>query len=227
MCTPAQEAEAEQAESEDRPPATGDDDLRQAVTVFMTERPQLVRLAHRVLGRGAAAEDVVQEAWVRWQRTDRRAVDNPAAFLATVTTRLAINVRQAAATRHETTDVQRLPDRADPASSPETTAETGEALALALRVLLERLGPAERAAFILRTGFDYPYPQVAEVLALNAPHVRQLVSRARARLRSPGRRPVGPDEHRRLVRAFVTATEAGELVELERLLATDAGRRAG
>lgn len=209
------------------PPSPREGEPDRATTVFLAQRPQLIRIASRVLGDAGTAEDVVQEAWVRWQRTDRRAVANPAAFLATVTTRLAINVLQAAATRHETTGTPWLPDRADPASSPETTAEAGESVALALHVLLERLSPAERAAFILRTGFDYPYPQVAEVLALNAPHARQLVSRARARLHSPRRRTVGRDEHRRLVRAFVTATRAGELVELERLLATDVGRRAG
>lgn len=208
-----------------RPPRGRDDELDRATTVFLAQRPQLIRIAHRFLGGTGLAEDVVQEAWVRWQRTAGRVVDPPA-FLATVTSRLAINALQSAPARHETTGTGRQEVLVDPAGAPETRAEVRESVELALRLLLERLDPAERAAFILRTGFGYPYPEIARLLDLNAVHARQLVSRARAHLRSPRRRPVGRDEHRRLLRAFGTASSAGEFAELETLLAADLGRSA-
>jgi RNA polymerase sigma-70 factor (ECF subfamily) len=196
-------------------------DLEEAVAVFMAHRPQLVAIAHRVLGSAGDAEDVVQEAWVRWQRTDRRAVRNPAGFLATATSRLAINVLQSARTRHETAASGWVEDVADPGSGTESSAERSEAVEMALHVLLERLTSAERAAFVLRKGFDYPYSTVAALLRLSEPNARQLVSRARARIRADVRRPVGLEGRRRLVHAFAAAARAGEFAELEMLLAAD------
>jgi RNA polymerase sigma-70 factor, ECF subfamily len=202
--------------------------LASAVAVYVAQRPRLFKIAYRILGSVAEAEDVVQEVWVRWQCTDRTLVNNPPAFLATATSRLAINVLQAARTRHEAAVTPWLEDLADsaahPGAGPEATAERTEAVDLALHLLMERLNPAERAAYLLRNGFDYPYRKIAAVLHLGAANARQLVSRAHRRLHSPRRQPVSSETHRRLVRAFVSAAQAGEFAELETLLAADIAR---
>jgi RNA polymerase sigma-70 factor (ECF subfamily) len=204
-----------------------------AVAVYLAQRPRLLRIAYRVLGDAAEADDVVQEVWLRWQRTDRTVVQNPAAFLATTTSRLAINVRQAARTRHESAGTPWLDEvaapaaRADRADGPEVAVERTEAAALALRLLLERLTAAERAAYVLRNGLDYPYGRISAVLDLSTANSRQLVSRAHRRLRSAHRQPVSAETHRRLVRAFLSASRAGEVAELEALLSAEvAGARA-
>lgn len=225
--TPAALVEAPTGrEVENHSPTPREIDLQQAVVIFLAQRPQLFKIAYRILGSAGEAEDVVQETWVRWQRTERRVVNNPPGFLATATSRLAINVLQSARTRHETAVTPWQKELVDPDSSPETTAERTETVELVLHVLLERLSPAERAAYVLRKGFDYPYPKVATVLHLSAPNARQLVSRAHARIHCPRRQPVSLDVHRRLVRAFVTAAEAGEFTDLETLLEADIGRAA-
>lgn len=219
-------AEAPCRDAGDLPPTTCDIDLPQAVALFMIHRPQLFTLARKILGNAPEAEDVVQETWLRWQRADRRGVTNPPGFLVTAASRLAINVLQSARSRHEAAVTPTLENAADGRIGPETTAERTEAVERSIHVLLERLTPAERGAYVLRKGFDYPYPEVADVLGLSAPNARQLVSRARARIRSAGRRPVSVDAHRRLVRAFLTAARAGEFTELETLLAADIRRTA-
>ncbi len=208
------------------PPTPKDLDLQRALVIFTAHRPQLFRIAHRILGSASEAEDVVQETWLRWQRTDRRVVNNPPGFLATAASRLAINVLQSARARHETAFTPWLENVADPIPGAETTAERTEAVEVALRILLERLSPAERAAYVLRKGFDYPYPKVAAVLRLSAPNARQLVSRADARIHSSRRQSVSLGTHRRLVRAFVAAARSGEFAELEALLAADIRRPA-
>ncbi|SOD98752.1 sigma-70 family RNA polymerase sigma factor [Blastococcus haudaquaticus] len=199
-----------------RPPR--DDDLRQAVVVFMAQRPHLLATVRRILGSASEAEDVVQETWLRWQRTDRRTVANPPAFLATAATRLAINTIQSARSRREAPSTPWLDDVALPAGDAESTAERAEAVELALRVVLERLTPAERAAYVLRTGFDYPYADIASALRRSAPNARQLVSRAHTRILSGAGRPVSAGAHRQLVGAFTAAARNGEFTRLEALL---------
>ena len=201
-----------------------DDELQKAVSIFLAHRRQLVKIAYGVLGNLEDAEDVVQEAWIRWQRTDRGVVDNPAAFLATVTIRLAINLLQSARTRHETA-APLLEDVVDPVTTVETAAERTEAVERVLCALLQTLSPAERAAYILRKGFDYPYRQVGEVLQLSTANARQLVCRAHSRLQSSPRRDATSDTRRQLVHAFVVAARAGELTGLENLLAAEISAR--
>ena len=149
-------------------------------TAFEAVRPRLFGIAHRIAG--ADADDVVQDAWIRWQATDRRDVRDSAAFLTTATTRLALNVVRSARARHETAGGGWLPDPADPSADPAVDVERDEALGLAVRTMRERLSPTERAAFVLREGYDYPYRQIAETLGLSEPNARQLVVRARVRL---------------------------------------------
>ncbi|WP_203978341.1 RNA polymerase sigma-70 factor [Planotetraspora silvatica] len=195
--------------------------LDQAASVFLGLRPRLFGIAYRMLGSSADAEDIVQEVWVRWQATDRTAVLDPAAFLATATTRLAINVAQSARKRRETYIGPWLPEPVDTSADPEAGAERGEELELAVMLLLERLSPTERAAYVLRESFDYPYGQIAAILKMSEPNTRQLVSRARKRIAAERRTPVSSAAHRRLLTAFLAAAQTGDLAVLEELFAAD------
>src|SRR5262249_33858638 len=127
-----------------------------ALSAFVRARPRLFGIAYRMLGSAAEAEDIVQDAWLRWQATDRSAVLDAAAFLATTTTRLALNVVQSARSSRETYVGPWLPEPVDTSADPHLGAERGEALGLAVLVLMEKLSPMERAAYVLREAFDYP-----------------------------------------------------------------------
>jgi len=195
--------------------------LDTALATFAATRPRLFGIAYRMLGSVAEAEDIVQETWVRWQGTDRTVVENPPAFLATITTRLAMNLAQSAHARHETYVGPWLPDPIDTSADPELGAERGEALQYAVLLLLEKLTPAERAAYVLREAFDYPYLLIADIVQATEPTARKLVSRARKHLAAERRRPAPAPEHRRLLDAFLTAAQSGDIVGLERLFAAD------
>jgi RNA polymerase sigma-70 factor (ECF subfamily) len=190
--------------------------------LFQTVRPRLFGIAYRVLGSASEADDVVQETWIRWQRTDRSNVRDATAFLATTTTRLAINVTQSARARRETDIGLQHADPVDAAANPSLDAERAEALESAVRVLMEKLSPAERAAYVLREAFDYSYRHISRVLALSETNARQLVTRARRRLGGDHRRPFGAAEHQRVLDAFVAAAQRGELATLEQVLAAGA-----
>ncbi|MET9969534.1 RNA polymerase sigma-70 factor [Streptomyces sp. NPDC006356] len=203
---------------------TGSDDtdsLDQAAQQFMAARPQLFGIAYRILGSAVEAEDVVQEAWVRWQNTDRTVVKEPTAFLATVTSRLAINVAQSARMRRESYTGPWLPEPVDTRADPQLGAERAEALDLAVLLLLEKLNPVERAAYVLREAFDYPYKRIADILETNEAHTRQLVTRARKHLAAERRQPVGDGVHRRLLAVFLDAARTGSLSVLEGVLTDD------
>jgi RNA polymerase sigma-70 factor, ECF subfamily len=185
---------------------------------FVHARPRLFGIAQRVLGSAADADDVVQEAWIRWLHTDRSQVRDPAAFLATTTTRLALNVGQTARVRHETDIGPRALNAVDPAADPVVDAERGEALERALWTVLERLSRTERAVYVLREAFDYPHRRIAEAVGLSDANARQLVRRARRRIAGEPRWTVDAGEHERLVDAFVAAARTGDLARLERAL---------
>jgi RNA polymerase sigma factor (sigma-70 family) len=148
------------------------------LSAFLNVRPRLLGIACRMLGSAAAAEDIVQDVWVRWQTTDRSVVRDPPAFLATTTTRLAINVIKSARSRRETYMGPSLPEPVDTSADPALGAERSEALQFAV-VLLERLSPMQRAAYVLREAFDYSYREIADILRLEEANARQLVTRAR------------------------------------------------
>ncbi|MFH8738372.1 RNA polymerase sigma-70 factor [Streptomyces sp. NBC_01003] len=202
------------------PPA--DDALDGAVSVFVGLRPRLFGIAYRVLGSAVEAEDVVQEVWLRWQKTDRSVVVSPAAFLSSTTTRLAINVAQSARVRRETYIGPWLPEPVDTSSDPEVGAQRAEALELAILLVLEKLTPTERAAYVLREAFDYAYAEIAEILQLTVVNVRKIVSRARTHLGAEQRGSVDAAEHRRLLETFVAAAQNGDIASLEALLTPDA-----
>lgn len=152
---------------------------------------------------------------------NRSVVHDPTAYLATTTTRLAINLTQSARSRREAYVGTWLPEPIDTSADPRVGAERGEALELAVLLLLEKLGPTERAAYILREAFDYSYEQIAEVLQLSEDNARQLVSRARKHITDGRRRPVSSADQRRLLDVFIAAARQGDLPALEGLLASD------
>ncbi|RAY11575.1 RNA polymerase subunit sigma-24 [Actinomadura craniellae] len=193
----------------------------EALDHFLGLRPRLFGIAYRILGSSAEAEDIVQEVWLRWQTTDRSVVVAPPAFLATMTTRLAINAAQSARRRREKYVGPWLPEPVDTSADPTAGAETGEALELAVLLLLERLSPTERAAYVLRESFDYPYGQIADILQLTDANARQLVSRARKHISAQRRRPVSTSAHRRLLKTFLAAARRGDLAALEELFAEE------
>lgn len=192
-----------------------------ALTEFVKARPRLFGIAYRILGSAAEAEDIVQDAWLRWQAVDRKTVLDPSAFLATTTTRLAINVAQSARSRHETYIGPWLPEPVDTSTDSQLGAERGQALEFAVLLLLEKLSPAERAAYVLREAFDYPYRQIADILQLEEANTRQLVVRARQHIADGRRTPVSSSEQRRLLDAFIGAAQTGDLAALEGLFASD------
>ena len=198
------------------------DDLDEAVAIFNEVRPRLMGIAYRMLGSHSEAEDLVQEVWLRWQAADRSAVVSPVAYLSTAVTRLAINASQSARARRETYIGPWLPEPVDTSADPTLGAERGEALSFAVLLVLERLSPTERAAYILREAFDYPYDELAAILQSTEGAVRQLVSRARKRIRAERRTEISGSQQRTLLTAFVAAARSGDLAALEQLLAKDA-----
>jgi RNA polymerase sigma-70 factor (ECF subfamily) len=193
------------------------DTLDEAAAVFMGMRPRLFGIAYRMLGSATEAEDLVQDVWLRWQGTDRRLVQNPAAFLATVTTRLAINELQSARVRRETYIGPWLPEPVDTSADPYLGAERGAALEFATLLLMEKLSAHERAAYVLREAFDYPYGRIAQILQSTEPAVRQLVSRARKHVTGERRTPVSADAQKEMLTAFIAAARTGDMGALEQL----------
>ena len=191
------------------------------LSAFTEIRPRLFAIAYRILQSTAEAEDVVQEVWLRWQQTNRSAVQDVPAFLATTTTRLCLNIVQSARSRCETFVGPWLPETVDTQSDPELGAIRGAGLKLAIMMLLERLSPAERAVYILREAFDYSYRQIAEILRIAEANSRQLVVRARKHLAEGRRATVTPTEQKRLLDTFIHAAQKGNLTALEVFLARD------
>jgi RNA polymerase sigma-70 factor (ECF subfamily) len=191
------------------------------VSTFERVRPRLFGIAYRMLGSAAEAEDIVQDAWLRWQGTDRSAVIDPPAFLATATTRLAITFAQSAHSRRETYIGPWLPEPVDTSGDPRVGAERAEALEFAVLLLLEKLSPTERAAYVLREAFDYSYDQIAHTIRSSEANARQLVTRARKHISEGRRKAVSSYEQKRLLNAFVVASQKGDLPALEKLFTSD------
>lgn len=202
-------------------PAADAGDMDSAVDVFEQHRRRIFGIAYRMLGTVSDAEDIVQETWIRWQHTDRDDVVEPAAFLATIATRLSINATQSARARRETYIGPWLPEPVNTDADPALGAERGEALQFAILLTLEKLTPTERAAYILREALDYPYERIAEIVGATVANARQLVSRARKHLASANRAQVAASEHRRLLEAFLVAAQKGDVTALEELFVDD------
>ncbi|MFI7412778.1 RNA polymerase sigma-70 factor [Streptomyces sp. NPDC049627] len=195
--------------------------------VFEEHRPVLMGVAYRMLGRLADAEDVVQEAWLRWSAADRSEVREPRAYLVRITTRLAIDRLRQVKARGETYVGPWLPEPyvTDFGDSVPDTAERAvlaDSVSLAVLVVLESLSPLERAVFVLREAFGYPYAEIGAMLDRGEAAVRQLAGRARKHVDE--RRPryeVDPTQRRDLTERFLAAAAEGDLEGLMSLLAPD------
>ncbi|WP_328939078.1 RNA polymerase sigma-70 factor [Streptomyces tauricus] len=195
--------------------------------VFEKHRSVLMGVAYRMLGRVADAEDVVQEAWLRWSGGDRSDVREPRAYLVRVTTRLALDRLRQARARNEAYVGPWLPepyvtDFGDAVPDTAERAVLADSVSLAVLVVLESLSPLERAVFVLREAFGYPYAEIAVTLDRSEPAVRQLAGRARRHVEE--RRPryeVDPVERRDLTERFLAAATEGDLEGLMSLLAPD------
>lgn len=197
-------------------------DGRDAATSFDPLRPRLARLAYRMLGSVADAEDVVQDAFLRWLATDRAAVREPEGFLRRVVTRLCLDVLKSARRRRETYVGDWLPEPV-----VEDAADEVDDVTLPLMMALERLSPLERAAFLLHDVFGIDFDEVAETIGREPAACRQLASRARASVRAERPRfSVPPDHGLEIAAAFFAASRHGDMKGLQSLLAADIVMRA-
>ncbi len=192
---------------------------------FEQFRTRLQAIAYRMLGSVAEAEDVVQDAWLRWHGAVHDDIANIEAWLVSVTTRLSIDRLRAAKTQREHYQGIWLPEPAfsEPPATPEQALSRADDVSLAYLTLLEKLAPEARAAFLLREVFDTDYAQVSQILGKSQSACRQLVSRARAQLREAQPRfSVDPQTHRRLLEKFVQTLASGDLGAISALLAEEA-----
>jgi len=195
-------------------------DREDATRVFGEYRELLIGVAYRVLGRVADAEDVVQEAWLRWTNANPSEVANPRAFLVRVTTRLAIDrLRRAKASRESYVG----PWLPEPVLTDRDVAEDvalAESVSMAMLVVLETLSPLERAVFVLREAFGMPYAEIAEILGRSEAAARQLARRARDHVREPGHRfETDQETRRRVTERFLEAALGGDVEALMEVLA--------
>jgi len=200
------------------------DDAERHVAEFEEHRRRLFGVAYRMLGEVSAAEDVVQDAWLRWDAADRQTIERPAAWLTTVVSRLALDRLKSAQHQRETYVGPWLPEPLVAADDdPADHAELADSLSFAFLHLLERLDPVERAAFLLREVFGHDYVDVAATLDRSEANCRQVVHRAKERLDPdrPARFDPGPDEERRLVDSFLAASMMGDLDTLRSILTDD------
>ena len=187
-------------------------------------RPRLFGIAYRMLGVRADAEDVLQDAWLRWNAADRDGLQSAEAWLVTVVTRLAIDRLRAAKAERAAYVGEWLPEPLVTVDehTPERAAELAGEVSLAFLHVLERLAPEERAAYLLRQVFDYDYDEIAQMLGKSQAALRQVVHRASERLRLERPRfEVPPETHRRLLERFVQAARSGERAAIRALLAEE------
>ena len=194
-----------------------------STTTFETLRGRLFGLAYRMLSSRADAEDIVQEAYLRWHEVDRSRVENPEAWLVTTTTRLAIDRLRRLKTEREAYIGQWLPEPIVTHAPPDRHLDLADDLSMAFLTLLERLAPDERAAFLLHEVFDVGYAEIASVIEKTEAACRQVVHRARERVRGDRKRFEVPDTAKEaLLHRFMAATEARDEQAVLALFAPDA-----
>jgi RNA polymerase sigma-70 factor (ECF subfamily) len=199
--------------------------MTDSTTTFNRLRPRLQGIAYRMLGSVAEAEDVVQDAWLRWHESDQDRIDNAEAWLVTITTRIAIDRLRAAKVQREHYVGYWLPEPVltDAPSTPEQTKELSDDVSVAFLFMLERLAPEARAAFLLREVFDADYDEVAKAIGKSEAACRQIVHRARTQLREARPRfTVSRDAHHQLMRGFAEALSRGDFAAMNGMLAENA-----
>ncbi|HWD28315.1 MAG TPA: RNA polymerase sigma factor SigJ [Rhizomicrobium sp.] len=204
--------------------------MNDSLATFETHRAHLLAIAYRMLGEMSAAEDVAQDAWLRWRRAEGEDIRDPRAWLSAVTVRLSLDALRKARARRETYVGPWLPEpllpddtRALAADAPAARAELASDLSMALLMVLERLSPEERAALILHDAFDCDYATIAQALEKNEAACRKLVSRARERVKAERpRRAVSAETHRALFAKFTAAAASNDTAAIVAMLAPDA-----
>jgi RNA polymerase sigma-70 factor, ECF subfamily len=189
---------------------------------FVSHRGLLFTVAYEMLGSAADADDVVQEAWLRWAGTDRAAVRDPRAYLVRIVSRQALNRLRTVSRRREEYVGEWLPEPLLTTPDVAEDVELAESVSIAMLTVLETLGPAERAVFVLREVFDVPYEEIAEAVGKSAAAVRQIAHRARRHVAA--RRPrmdVSRSEQQRVVERFLAALTTGDVQGLMDVLAPD------
>lgn len=194
-----------------------------AADPFDSHRRFLTRLAYRMLGSVSDAEDIVQEAWLRWRETDQAEIAQPRAFLARVVTRLCLDQMKSARSRREFYVGSWLPEPLVEALGGEVPADATLDAPIALMLALERLSPLERAAFLLHDIFEMDFAEIARTIDRSESACRQLAKRAREHVRidMPPRNKVDPAEAKRFVDAFFMAAHKADPSDLQALLAQD------
>jgi RNA polymerase sigma-70 factor (ECF subfamily) len=193
---------------------------------FQSYRPLMFSIAYRMLGSATEAEDIVQEAYLRYQAVAPGTIQSPKAFLSTIVTRLCLNQLQSAREQRETYIGPWLPEpiltETDERANPKHLAEMHDSISFAFLVLLEELTPLERAVFLLREVFDYEYAEIAAILEKDAAACRQIFSRAKKHVaEGKPRFAPAPEAHRRLLSQFMQAAGEGDLQGLTTLLSED------
>lgn len=204
--------------------AAGPNGERESVEVFETHRPRLFAIAYRMLGSAADAEDVLQEACIRWLQSSREQIQSPEAFLVTIVSRLCINHLQSARVKREQYFGEWLPEPilTGQAGDPSAAAQMDESLSIAFLAVLERLTPTERAVFLLRDVFEYEYSEIGGILELSESNCRQILRRARQHLKeSRPRFDSSPRQREELLQRFLQATSHGDMDGLLSLFAQD------
>src|SRR5471032_2095657 len=189
---------------------------------FASLRPRLFSIAYRMLGIRADAEDVVQDAWLRWHAADRRALQSAEAWLVTVTTRLAIDRLRSKKSEREAYIGWWLPEPLVELDerTPESSAELASEVSLAFLWVLERLSPEERAAFLMRQVFDQDYADIAGMLGKSESACRQMVHRAQERVQQQKPRfDVPKEQHRDLLLKFMEAAKVGDRAAMKAMMA--------
>src|SRR5262245_14536328 len=193
---------------------------------FETYRPLMFSIAYRMLGSATEAEDIVQEAYLRYQATEPGSIVSPKAFFSTVVTRLCLNYIQAARNQRESYIGPWLPEplltETDESVLPARQAELHDSLSIAFLTLLEELTPLERAVFLLREVFDYEYAEIGAITDQDEAACRQMFSRAKKHIAEhrPRFKPT-PEAHRQIFTQFIQAVGTGELTGLMQLLSED------
>lgn len=199
--------------------------MEKLAEIFEKHRARLFGVAYRMLGSRADADDVLQDAWLRWHGTDIAGIESHEAWLVTIVTRLCLDRLRSAKQDRERYIGPWLPEPilVDRMPSPELRLELADEVSVAFLALLERLGPEKRAAFLLHEVFDYDYPEIAQMLGKSEPALRQLVHRAREEVRAG--RPkfsVAEDVRERLLEKFMAAASSGDRTAVMALLKEDA-----
>lgn len=194
--------------------------------VFNTDKPLLFSIAYRMLGSASDAEDVLQDAWIRYRGADRSSIRSPKAFMTTIVTRLCLDrLKSAQKTREEYVGPW-LPEPVltSELEDPETMTQRSESVTLAFLVLLEQLSPEERAVFLLKDVFDYEHSEIADILGTTTENSRQLLHRAKTRLKKGRPQRSGTSRSRRAIaERFARAFSTGDASELTALLTSDVG----